>query len=246
MKLNRAIIGVFGTFAVIAALPVRAEDKPVKLARIFKKDEVTRHKSESVVSVNGMEVTLTQSSKITIKEVKDDGHVLSETKNEGGKINVGGMEMDIPEAPPVTVTKDKRGVVTEFKMDDGGMSPFSPEILKLMVIVGDPILSEKEVKAGDSWETELDNPAVKGKKFTIKTTFVGVDKVDGVDLWKVKQTTEPAVDAAGAKMGCELIVWLAPANGREVKSESSIKDLPSNFGTMSLKSKTTLVKEEKK
>ena len=41
------------------------------------------------------------------------------------------------------------------------------------------ILPEKEVKSGDSWQTEFDNPAAKGKKVTVKTSYLGTEKVDG-------------------------------------------------------------------
>src|SRR5207248_1555 len=90
------------------------------------------------------------------------------------------------------------GKLVDFKMEEGGI--LAPEIARLLATLRTPILPEKEVKAGDTWQTEFDNPAVKGKKFTVKTTFVGTDKVEGMDVWKIQQSGEPATLSVPTKV----------------------------------------------
>ena len=246
MKLNRVMLSVLAGLALIAALPVRADDKPVTLTRTYKKGDVTRLKAESAVTTANGDVQAVMTSKFTVKDVKDNGQVVVEQAGEGGKVTIGGNDMDIPASPPVTVTRDKSGKLVEFKMDESTPGLSTPEISRLMATIGPPILQDKEVKPGDTWQTEMDNPAAKGKKVIIKTTFVGIDKVDGTDHWKVKQTAEPDTDANGGKMNYEATYWLDPANGQEVKSEANVKDLPSQYGLLTMKIKTTRLKEDAK
>src|SRR5204862_7601920 len=107
--------------------------------------------------------------------------------------------------------------------------------------------TDKEVKPGDSWDTEPDNQAAKSKKVKLKTTFVGTEKVDGKELLKLKQAGEPEVDDAGAKMSYETVYWLDPASGGIVKAESTVKDLPTlSVGVISMTVKMTAIKGEDK
>src|SRR5437016_4603231 len=144
MKMSRLLIA-----ASILLLPLaaRAEDA-VKLARTYKKGEVVRMKTEALVGLMGMEVKLIQITKGEVKDVKADGTVVLESQLESGKVVINGMEIDIPEAPKTTITRDKSGKIVEFKMD-GGPGGESPEVSQLMALVSEPVIEGKTVKPSD-------------------------------------------------------------------------------------------------
>ena len=52
---------------------------------------------------------------------------------------------------------------------------------------------------------------------------MGIEKVDGTDYWKVKQSADPDTDAKGAKMGYDATYWLDPSNGEEAKATAAFK-----------------------
>ncbi|HLJ57699.1 MAG TPA: hypothetical protein VKT77_21870 [Chthonomonadaceae bacterium] len=239
----RVTLGIVAV--ALLATPVRADDKPVTLSRTFNKGDVVRMSIETTVDANGSEVLVKLTSRATVKAVKDAGQLVVESQDEAGKVTVNGSDMDIPAGGITTLTYDKTGKLVEFKAEEGGI--LTPEVLRLLETMRMPILSDKQVKSGDSWQTEFDNPAVKGKKFTVKTTFAGVDKVDGADLWRLKQEGAPDTDANGAKMGYDGTYWLDPATGQIVKADVKIKDEPTiMYGTLTLTTKSTRIKPETK
>lgn len=244
MNRRRLTLGVL-PLALLAAMPVRADDKPVTLSRTFKKGDVSRIKIETAIDGDGSGVSLKLTSKATVKEVKDNGQIVIETQDEAGVLTLNGSDMDIPAGPLTTLTFDKTGKLIDFKSEEGGV--ITPETLRQLEIMRMPILAGKEVKAGDNWQSEFDNPAVKGKKFTVKTTFAGTDKVDGADLWKLRQEGAPETDASGAKMGFDATYWLDPATGQIVKAEVKIKDQPTTtYGPHSMSTKVARIKSDAK
>jgi hypothetical protein len=247
MKRSSIALGILplALLALLAAMPVRADDKPVTLSRTYKKGDVVRIRIETAIDGDGSGVSLKLTSKATVKDVKDNGQVVIESQDEAGKLTLNGSDMDIPAGPVTTLTYDKAGKLIDFKSEEGGV--ITPETLRQLEIMRTPILPDKQVKAGDSWQSEFDNPAVKGKKFTVKTTFVGAEKTDGADLWKVRQEGSPEIDAAGAKMGFDATYWLDPASGQIVKADVKIKDQPTTmYGPHSMSTKVTRIKEDAK
>jgi len=76
-----------------------------------------------------------------------------------------------PERPAIAYTRDKLGKLLKVgDLPQEGL--VTPELMQLMALFSWTIFPDKAVKPGDSWEAEFDNPAVKGKKLTVKTTFV--------------------------------------------------------------------------
>jgi hypothetical protein len=234
---------VAASFVISAAF---AQDKPVKLSRTMKKDDVYKAKMVIVAQVMGNEATLNATIKQTVKEIKDNGHAVILETREDAKLNAGGMDTELDDKSVTTETRDKTGKLVDWAHEsNGSMEFFSPEIARLQSILTVPVLADKEVKPGDSWDTELDNPAAKNKKVKLKTTFVGTEKVDGVELLKLKQAGEPEVDDAGAKMSYETVYWLQPASGAIVKAESTVKDLPTlSVGVISMTIKMTALKPD--
>jgi len=245
------MVGALGIVALTGVCAARADDAkkddaPAKLAISFKVGDSARVKTNTSISVGGMDIALEQTRKHTIKEIKDKGDVVLETKEEGGKVNVNGTDQDIPGGGIVMVTLDKYNKILTYKPD--AENPYlSKSTLHLMALAERIIFPDKAVKAGDSWKTEIDNPAVKDKKVTIKTTFVGMEKAEGVDAWKVKQTLEAETEGNG-KMTAEVTFLLDASNGQLISGESELKGVPGQMGPVDFKGKTMRLKaeEEKK
>lgn len=231
---------------LVSAMAAMADEKPVTLARTYKEGDKVSHKVTVTVSVNGMDVVVTRTAKSTVKEVRKTGEIVIVQTDDGSTLNIGGMEQQQPAGPPVTELRDKNGKLTEVKVDEAANGFMTPDMQQLIAKASDVHLTDKPVKAGDTWTTEFDNPAVKGKKFTAKSTYVGIEKVDGQDLWKVKQTVEADSDADGKKLTIDFTAWLDPAKGQTVKMEGNAKDVPTNFGSLTWVMKQVLVKEAAK
>jgi hypothetical protein len=244
MKTNRVFWSVVCAMAAVSAQAVQAQDKPVTLARTYKAGDVQRYKVTVNASVMGMDVIVTSTAKNTIKEIKKNGDVVIEAADEGTKVSFGGQEQEQPAGAPITETRSKTGKLVDLKTDPASQALLSPEIQKMSAMVSDIIVSEKAVKPGESWETEFDNPAVKGKKLTVKTTFVGTEKVEGKELWKVKQSLTAETGMESAKVSHDYTTWLDPANGRLVKLEGTVKDIPTQFGPLSWTMKMEAVTEK--
>jgi len=247
MKTKHLLGSVVCWMLLAAASTACLAEDAVTLALAYKKGDVIRHKVTINTSIMGMDVTVTSTSKTTVQEVKDNGEVVSVEEAEETRISIGGMEIDQPGQPPVTTTRDKYGKLVDYKREETPQAFLAPEIERMSAMISGALLPDKAVKAGDTWQVELENPAVKGKKVVVKGTFIGMEKVDDAELWKIKQTAEADTDADGGKMTQEFIAWLAPSNGQVVKMEGSVKDLPTvQFGPISWTIKMELIKEEKK
>lgn len=222
------------------------DDQPVTLKRTFKKGDVGRYKAESKIILGGGEAKMAGTSSLTVKEIKLNGDVVIEELDEGGTLTFNGTDREIPKGRPSLVTRTKYGKLLDFKVEETALSQQSPEVTRLMAAIGNPFLPEKPVKPGDTWENEVDNPLLKDKKVDVKTTFVGTEKVDGKAYWKLRQSSEALTDATGGKMTYEGAFWLDPANGQEERAEVNIKNLPSNFGSLTLQIKAERVKSSEK
>lgn len=245
-KLNRVLGGVLLALTCIAGPMARADDeKPVHLLVKPKVGHVTHSKSVVKTSVMGMELIITSIDKDVVKEVKENGDVVYESGHESGTISVGGKEQEQPVTPATTKTHDKFGKLKDYKgKDNSGFT--TPEIDAIMESITTLILTDKPVKTSDTWDTELDNPAVKEKKVVVKGTYLGTEKIDGKDYWKIKQTTEAVVDADGSKIGYDFTDWIDPVNGDTLKSEGTVKDVPTQFGVLTMHVSTKAVKADSK
>jgi hypothetical protein len=230
MKMTATFLSVAAGLAVLTSAPVRADDKPVTIAATYKAADKESYKVELHVTIPQGEVNLTTTSTATVKEIKPNGDVVSELTTDKTVISINGSEMDGPAQPPVTSTHDKLGKLVDMKTDIPDGAFFTPEVARYIVIVNGLILPEKPVVTNDKWETEMDNPMVKGKKITIKDTYLGTDKVDSVDLWKVQQTISTVTDDAGAKSTSDITYWLDPTNGHIVKAEGKVTGIPTTQG----------------
>jgi hypothetical protein len=239
---NRALCGLVCVVALGAMQAARADDT-TKLVRTYKEGDKARYKQTIKVSVMGMDVVVTTTDKLTVKEVKKTGDVVEVREGEGGTMTLNGADQPSPPTPAITITFDKSDKLSDYKPSmEGGF--FDPGVANLVAVAHHFLLTDKAVKKDDTWETELDNPAVKGKKMTVKDTFLGTEKRDGKDLWKIKQTGEPLVDAAGGKMTFEFTALLDPATGQLVHSEGNVKQIPTQFGSLDWTEEENLLKPE--
>ena len=134
-----------------------------------------------------------------------------------------------------------------YVASEEAQSLMAPEVQKLLASISDIITTSKEVRSGDSWETELDNPTLKDKTLKLKTTYLGTEKVLDIEYWKLEQTAEVVVDDAGAKMNVKFIEWLNPVDGSMFKAKATLKGLPTSmFGPIDLDQTLTLAKNEDK
>ena len=226
---------------------VKTDGKPIVLARTYKVGDVKTYKSTIKTQVMGADVTVMGGSKITIKEVKADGNVTTEHVPLESTVEFNGSSMPQPAGKPITTTADKFGKMAGYVAQEEAQSLMAPEVQKLLASISDIITTSKEVKASDSWETELENPTLKGKTFKLKTTYLGTEKVQDVEYWKLEQTAEIVVDDAGAKMNTKFIEWLNPVDGSMFKVKATIKGLPTSmFGPIDLDQTLTLTKNEDK
>ena len=246
MYRNRALLSAGGAL-LMAAAAVKAQDMAVTIARNVKAGDIHAYKMVILASVAGNEATVTRKVKETVKEVKPTGEIHFVQSDEGTTIEVAGMQLpEQPPMPPVTFIRNKSNRLVDIK-DAPIEGLMAPEIMRLSSNLTEFLLPEKGVKPGDTWETVFDNPAVKDKKVTVKGSFVGREKVEGVDLLKVKQTAEAQTDAAGATMSVEMTGWLDPATGSAVRAEGTVKELPTlQFGPMNWTVKVSPLKDEPK
>ena len=224
-KTNCALGGMICALALSTLGMARADDAEVKLARTYKANDSRHYKQTIKTSVAGMDIVLTAVNKETVKEIKQTGDAVIVRENESTKMELNGSPQDAPTNPPVTFTYDKSGKLVDYKSGNAG-GFFDPGVEQLLAIAHNILMPDKAVKKDDKWENELDDPAVKNKKMTLKGAFLGTEKRDGKDLWKVKQSLEAPIDDAGGKATFEITALLDPADGQVVHAEGAVKDLP--------------------
>jgi len=213
------------------AQAVRADEaKPVSIVSSPKVGDAVRYKTILKISIQGNDITVEQTRKHVVKEVKDNKDVVLAVEEEGGKVGAGGNDMDIPAGSPTAVTVDKANKVLTFKPEKEDNPYLSTPCQHLMALIDRIILPDKPVKPGDSWTTEVDNPQVKGKKVTIKTTFVGDGKAGDASALKFKQTLEAATDEKDAMLKAEATALLDPATGQLIEEEQTAKGIPGTMG----------------
>lgn len=239
--------GAIGWLA-LAPMAAHADDpQPLTLTRVQKVGDVVRHKIEVAAQAGGADATVVREVKLEVKEVKPSGEVTTVLTDLGGKVNAMGQDMDIPPSSPVTVVSDKLGRILKYQRSTDDItitSVMAPEVERLVAMAQDYVLPEKPVKAGDSWQYEVANPAVKDTKATIKATFVGIEKLAEAEVRKIKQVVTAQAEASGEKMVAEIVFVTEPSSGRVLKAEGTMKGVPTQYGPMDLTWKATIVKPE--
>jgi len=217
---------VFATAVISSAGAAQA----VKLTRTPKKGETVKYQYEVKGDVATAPFSVTGRTKHEVTEVKDSGEFTTTETSEETKLVVMGMEQPAPPSASVVITRAPGNRLRDFKsQEDGGI--VSIQVQRLLTILAQPLLSEKAVAQAESWESEIENPVTAGKSFKVKTTYAGTEKLGEAETWKITQSA--AVDVPDGQLSHETTYWLDPANGQIVKQESTVKNVPSQFGPMS-------------
>lgn len=229
-------------FALAALLPAAAlAQGPVTLARMAKAGQTHRYKLQIDGTVGGAEFVLKSVAKTTVKEVTPAGEIVSEDSQEEQVLQVGGMEIPLPEAAPVTLKRDASGRLVSL-MQNGGVSLFGPAVEKALAMISGPVFPGRPVQPNESWTVEDENPVIAGTKIKIEGTYQGLEKVGEQELWKMKQVaTVPTGDTGDAKL--TFTFWLSPSTGEMVRHESEGLNIPTQFGPMSYKESMVLTPE---
>lgn len=223
--------------ATSAAQAVTLAAPPAKVG------DTVRYRSQIKADFSGSEVLVERKRKDVIKEVKGNQDVVIESNDEGGTITVDGNANDIPAGGLIAITVNKMNTVLSYQPGDENQY-ISNSSLHLMALTDRIIFPDHPVKPGDTWTTEVDNPQVKGKKITIKTTFVGEEKADGVTVWRVKQSLEADTEVAGNMLKATTTALLDATTGQMIESEQNVKGLPTTNGEMNYTGTTKRVKPD--
>jgi hypothetical protein len=232
--------------AVVPAIYAGADDSPVTLKYVYKVGDSLHHQTLIKANVQGLDAVVKQSRKSVVKEVKDNGDITVLVTDEGGTLTLSGADQHQDPGPDVTVKLDKLGKVTDWKAAmDIPPGALTAEQMRAMDQLYTIIFPAAPVKANDTWKLELDNPVYDKMKIKVENTYVGIEKVDGVDLWKIKQKATVPTDGEGNVTTFEGSFWLNPANGQLTKLDGNVKDLPTQFGKISFTILLTPVKDDK-
>jgi len=239
------IVGVLASVALSPAL-VRADDSPVTLKYTTKVGDSQHQQVLVKANVGGIDAVVKATQKTLIKEVTDSGDVTYVVTDEGGTITLAGSDQHQDPGPDITVKRDKLGKLTDWKPSkDFDNPPMSPEVMRATEQLYTVVLPTAPVKEKDTWKVELDNPIYAKMKIKVENTYLGIEKVDGVDLWKIKQSATAPTDADGGVVTFEGTFWLNPASGQMMKLDGSVKDVPSQYGKLQLTIAVSPVKDDK-
>ncbi|MCS6950482.1 MAG: hypothetical protein RMM06_05595 [Armatimonadota bacterium] len=205
-----AIVGVM-------TIPALAQEG-YKLRRVFKVNDIRRYKM--VMDINGemkmgensmplnMQMVMTYREKVAgIK----DGKATVHTTIESTKMYMNGQEFASPMVPDmsnmvITTIIDERNKVHEVKGLEK-MTMGAPGLGGMNFGAGfntPAMFPEDEVKVGDTWETEVPIPNAGDFKVTAKQTFIGLEKVGGVDAARIKTEVEIPYDKLMSAMAGQM------------------------------------------
>jgi hypothetical protein len=228
---RRALLRTFLSSVFAAAMVAAAgAAEGVKLARTPKKGEKVTYHYELKGDVAMVPFTATGRLKREVTAVMDSGDFATTEIDEDTKVIVMAMELPPPKSVPTVMTRARGNRLVDYqRAEQAGITTL--EVQRLLASLSEPLVADKTVSTGESWETELDNPVVAGKSFKVKSTFVGTEKLGETEAWKITQST--ATELPGGPFSHEATYWLDPANGQVVKQEATTKGVPSNVGTAS-------------
>ena len=235
MRIRMVVPVIAGILASIALLPslAKADDTPVTLKYTTKVGDSFHQQMLIKANVGGIDATLKQTQKRLIKDVSDTGDVTFLVTDEGGTLTLMGTDQHQDPGPDVTVKRDNLGKLTDWKPSkEFDNPPMSPEVMRATEQLYTVVLPSVPVKEKDTWKVAIDNPIYDKKKIAVENTYLGIEKVDGVDLWKIEQTATVPLDADGNVSTFEGTFWLNPASGQLVKLEGNAKDIPSQYGKL--------------
>lgn len=217
--------------AAMSVAPTFAQDTfswtwTQKVGDVLKFRTYTRITARMADNSGDIVITTRSESKHDYKAVAEDGTLTYEQLDEKADAILNGAPIP-PTAggpKPVTITWSKMGLMT--KRVNPAADPFDRSQKSLIALMTMPAPT-KPVAVGESWKTEVPNPLMKNKTFSITSTLVGKEKVLGKDAIRVKQeATFPSV--FGADENETLVVkteyWLDAKDYGLLKIASTVKN----------------------
>jgi hypothetical protein len=207
MKSRRCLTVIAGLGAVVLAATFATQgvaragdDKTYTIAPKYTTGEVVKFKMKSNMNMEmttesgqspfpGGEMVMNMSMKYRTKKVDDAGTATVVMTVTGGEMSFMGQTMPVPEAPPITMEMDKRGISKNIAGLDKapGMQAMSQMFNMSNMPSSGFFFPDHPVKVGESWDAEL--PSFMGPgKMKVSSQLLSVDMVDGKEMYKVKQT----------------------------------------------------------
>jgi hypothetical protein len=161
---------------------------------VYQKGEITRYRTyikadgRNIEDTEPIKIRMRTNSKNEVKDVAETGIATWEQLDEKVALVINAMEIPSPAKPrPVTVVFGPNGMVV--KRTNPGGDPFNPSEKSLGMLNSFPAPSVG-VKPGDTWKLEVPNPVLKNRKLSISSTFLGTEKILGIDTVKCKQVLD--------------------------------------------------------
>jgi hypothetical protein len=194
--------------------------------RIYKSGETSRYRLTVKIQTPGpmgdQDVTIQLKLRETARAAKvSTGEWSLVQQFETGTVNLGGQEQDVLGLLPiVTLTRDKRGLVTMSTA--GGTPDGAAELGGLLLQITNAardFAPDKAVKIGDKWKASFTNPSkiMGGTMVEADTELLDTETIEGIKTLKIrfKGTSQNAGDAETAPI--EGTVNVEPETGRLVR-----------------------------
>lgn len=233
MNFKKTGIGIFVAALSVAAFAIQ---DGVSLKRAAKAGESLKYRLKADVDFQGTEIALTMQVTEKTSKVEANGNYVVESAQSNGKIVFGGQEMDAPDSTQVT-TYTATGEIIEIKADQVDSNAYRTANLTAF------ITSDKPVKVGDTWTTEIkknDKTGAVAAKGTYKVE--GEEKVGDHECFKVKYTTKE-VEGGESAATCDATSWISKKDGSIVKSEGMWKNVPFPGAPGPINAKFSLTRE---
>ncbi len=149
-------------------------------------------------------IAIRSRSSHTVRDVTAEGQVVYDQADESSEASFNGEKVAPAKsepAKPITISVEKNGIWA--KRDNPNVDPDNSRHEKAILVIQSSPAPDRPVKVGDAWKNEVANPLVRGRKVTLTSTLVGVEKVFGVDALKV--TTLVDIPTAGDAVDKEII-----------------------------------------
>ncbi len=208
---------------------------------VYQKGEIARYRTyikadgRNIEDTEPIKIRMRTNSKNEVKEVTDMGVATWEQLDEKVMLVINGMEIPSPSKPrPVTVVFGPSGMVV--KRTNPGGDPFNPSEKSLGMLNSFPAPT-LGVKPGDSWKLEVPNPVLKNRKVSISSTFLGTEKVMGIESVKCKQILDfPTAYGTDPADIChvEATYWLDSKNHQLLRASVLTKNALLPFPTKNM------------
>lgn len=226
----------FGILVAALSVAAFAIQDGISLKRAAKTGESLKYRLKADVDFQGTEVALTMLVTEKTSKVESNGNYVVESAQSEGKIVFGGQEMDAPDSTQTTTYK-ATGEIVEIKAEQVDGNAYRTAHLTAF------ITTDKPVKVGDTWTTEIKKDEKTGAVDAKGSYKVEAEeKVGSHECFKVKYTTKE-VEGGEAAATCDATSWISKKDGSIVKSEGLWKNVPFPGAPGPINAKFSLTRE---